>query len=117
MELKEIERELLELCERVATAKERYAKLCAQEDTVRSVNTLNHPGSLRVKHDLADIVRVAALEQDTLWRRLITDCALRINSTEPDREGVALLTRVYEIVPSETLGEELSRDIEEYVVG
>lgn len=81
MDRNEIERELLEVCERVATARQRYEELNRVEDTIRGVNTLNTAmgQTLRTaKHDLADVVRVQALEQDKLWRKLIETCAERI---------------------------------------
>ncbi|HEX9430581.1 MAG TPA: hypothetical protein VF944_09405 [Candidatus Bathyarchaeia archaeon] len=71
MKQEEVETLLIELCDRVASAKARYAKLNAIEDTIRSVNSLAH-GMVNskpirdAKELLADIVREQALSEDRL---------------------------------------------------
>jgi hypothetical protein len=83
MDRKELEREILEACERVAGARGRYAKLCQIEDTIRGVNSLAHGlGNAKpyreAKELLADLVREQALSEDRLWRALIEGTADRI---------------------------------------
>jgi len=84
MEQKEIEWELMKLCERVAGARARYEEQSKIEDTIRHINSLVHGlGSAKPVRDakelLADLVRERALSEDRLWRALIEGCAERIS--------------------------------------
>ena len=81
MDRNELERELLELCERVAGARGRYAEQCKIEDTIRSISGYAIPASgpyREAKELLADMVRERALSEDHLWRQLVIGCADRI---------------------------------------
>lgn len=81
MEQKELERELMELCERVSGAKARYTAHSAVEDTIRSVSGYNSGEAKpyrEAKELLADKVREQALSEDLLWRALIIGAAQRI---------------------------------------
>ena len=91
MERKELERELLELCERVAGARARYKVHCDNEDTIRHVaGYLSSEAKpyREAKELLADKVREQALSEDRLWRALIEGCVDRIlESFKENQDG------------------------------
>jgi len=134
MDQHELERELLELCDRVAGARARYKAYCDHEDVIRGVNTIRHPELRDAKENLADIVRVQALSEDQLWRALIEGTRDRIlasfqtklddlhkavlveseNNTR-EIEAVELLSHVLEALPREALQEALWEEIEDFM--
>lgn len=85
MDARELERELLELCDRVAGARERYRKLSDTEATVRTVSTLGSTSLMRdAKHALGDVVRTQALAEDNLWRQLVIGFANKLVNEQID---------------------------------
>lgn len=82
MDRNEIEREILEACDRVSGARERYRKFNEVEDTIRSIAAFPPVAQARgyreAKEILADLVRERALSEDRLWRAVVEGAADRI---------------------------------------
>lgn len=78
---KELERELLELCERVAGARARYIKLRDIQSTIGYVSGYSAAESkqyIEAKQLLSEKLNEQAMSEDNLWRQLIIGCAERI---------------------------------------
>lgn len=76
----EIERILLELCERVAGARARYHEFRRVEDTILGVSSLakglgNAKKYREAKELLGDLIREQAMAEDHLWRKLVEGAA------------------------------------------
>lgn len=75
----ELEREILEVCERVASARARCREYLKDEDMIRQISTLGIDKSYReAKHLLADRIRELAIAEDNLWREVVKGCVDRI---------------------------------------
>lgn len=95
MDRKELEREILEACERVAGARARYAHHCAVEDTIRSVagyNSTEAKPYREAKELLADKVRDQAISEDRLWRAVVEGTVDRILESFGRREDILKAT-------------------------
>jgi hypothetical protein len=73
-----LERELLELCDRVAGARGRYSELLRQRDLVQGINSFMNSSVRDAKQVVADQLYTAAMQEDRLWRELIVGCVTRI---------------------------------------